>query len=132
MLIFEYLFANMRKRKIRLENTVFKKRTFNFVLLPKSLGVVFWFLLSFANCTDQKDFCRESVRRKGGSLEGDAESLCLGYVVLENSVRINEERGRPSSIYRFLSDQNLVGCLYKTIEERKCEKKSEYIPHFGY
>lgn len=85
------------------------------------------------NCTDQKDFCMESLRRKGGGvLEGDAESLCLGYAVLDNSARISEEHGRPSSATRFLADQNLVGCLYKTIEERKCDQKSEYIPHFGY
>ncbi|PJZ46580.1 hypothetical protein [Leptospira brenneri] len=94
--------------------------------------MLFYFLLIFLNCTDQKDFCMESVRRKGGSLEGEAKSLCLGYLVLDNSVRINEERGRPSSATRFIADQNLVGCLYKTIEERKCEKKSEYVPHFGY
>lgn len=133
MLIFEYLFANMRKRKIRLENTVFKKRTFNLVLLPKCIGVVFWFLLSFANCTDQKDFCRQTVEGKGGGFfEGDAESLCASYLVFDQTVRINIESGRPSSFARFLSDQYLLLCLYKTIEERKCEKKSEYIPHFGY
>lgn len=86
------------------------------------------------HCTDQKDYCNESVRRsrKGGNVDGDAKSLCLGYLVLENSAKRNEERGQPSSFSRFLADQNLVGCLYKTVEERKCDKKSEYIPHFGY
>lgn len=84
------------------------------------------------HCTDQRDYCNESVRRQGGSLEGDAKSLCLGYLVLENSAKRNEERGQPSSFSRFLADQNLVGCLYKTVEERKCDKKSEYFPHFGY
>lgn len=98
---------------------------------PKSLGVVLSILFAIVNCTDQKFYCMESVRREG-VLEGDAESLCLSYVVLENSVKINEEHGRPSSATRFLADQNLLGCLYKTIEERKCEKESEYIPHFGY
>ncbi|MCW7480768.1 hypothetical protein [Leptospira kanakyensis] len=108
-----------------------QKRIFVCAVLPKFLGVVLWILFSIVNCTDQKFYCMESVRR-GGGLEGDAESLCLSYLALENSVKIDEERGRPSSATRFLADQNLVGCLYKTIEERKCENKSEYIPHFGY
>lgn len=121
----------MKMRKIESKIGHNQKRIFVCAVLPKFLGVVLWILFSIVNCTDQKFYCMEIVRT-GGVLEGDAESLCLGYVALENSVKMDEERGRSSSVNRFLADQNLVGCLYKTIEERKCENKSENIPHFGY
>lgn len=108
-----------------------KNRKFSPLLPPKFFAIIIWILFLILNCTDQKDYCMESVRT-GGVLEGDAESLCLGYVVLDNSVKTSGERGRPSSATRLLADQNLLGCLYKTIEERKCENKSKFIPHFGY
>ncbi|MCW7489019.1 hypothetical protein [Leptospira meyeri] len=108
-----------------------------FLIIDRKLGymksLIFILFLTMLNCTDQKDFCRQTVERKGGGFfEGDAESLCASYLVFDNTVRINIESGRPSSAARFFSDQYLVRCLYKTIEERKCDQKSEYIPHFGY
>lgn len=123
----------MKMRKISVKIGHSQIRKFDHLMLPKSLGVVLLVVLLILNCTNQKEYCKKSVRSEGGGvLEGDAESLCLGYVVLENSVKTNEELGRPSSATRLVADQNLLGCVYKTIEERKCENKSEYIPHFGY
>ncbi|TGL86398.1 hypothetical protein EHQ68_13835 [Leptospira congkakensis] len=95
--------------------------------------VIFLILVSFAyDCSNQKDYCMESAGRKGGSFYSNAESACLSYLSYQESIRIGEERNQSISIYRILSEESFLSCVYKTIEKRKCEKKSEYIPHFGY
>ncbi len=132
MLIFECLFGSMKMQKIESKISHNKNRKFSPLLPPKSLGVVLWILIFILNCTDQKDYCKSKAGKKGGSFYSDSESACLSYLSYQESIRNNEERNQPTTLYRFLADESLLACLYKTIEERKCENESEYIPHIGY
>lgn len=83
-------------------------------------------------CSNQKEQCRTRLETKGWGLYPDAESACLTYLGFENITKSNEEKGRSTTVSKILADEALVTCLYKTLEERKCDKKSDYIPHFGY
>lgn len=94
--------------------------------------VLFLMLVGSMDCTDQKDHCMESVQREGGFYSGSASSVCLGYLANQNYANVAEANGQSSRFNQWLADQSLTNCLYKTMEERKCDKKSEYIPHFGY
>lgn len=100
--------------------------------IPFKVAVLIFMLVGSMNCTDQKDYCKESAGNKGGSFYSDAKSACLSYISYQESIKSEEAKNQSTAIYRFLSDESLIACVYKTIEEKKCDKKSEYIPHFGY
>lgn len=85
----------------------------------------------YINCSNQKDQCLKSVETKGGQTYQDSSSACATYVVLEGMAKTNEEQGRSPFIERLVAGEALAICIVKAVEERKCQSKSEYIPHFG-
>lgn len=132
MLIFECLFGSMKMQKIESKIGHSQKGIFACAVLSKFLGVVLWILFSILNCTNQRDYCMESVSRKGLLFSGSAKSVCIGSLANQNFANVAEANGQSSRFDRWISDQSLINCLYKTIEERKCKNESVYIPHFGY
>lgn len=85
----------------------------------------------YINCSNQKDQCLKRAETKGGEKYQDSSSACATYAVLTETARTDEEQGRSAFATRILANEALVVCLLKAVEERKCQSKSEYIPHFG-
>lgn len=84
-----------------------------------------------SNCSNQKDQCLKRVETKGGEKYQDSSSACATYVVLSETAKTSEEQGRSSFAAIFLANEALAICLLKAVEERNCQSKSEFIPHFG-
>ncbi|TGL48225.1 hypothetical protein EHQ59_16065 [Leptospira kemamanensis] len=85
----------------------------------------------YINCSNQKDQCLKRAETKGGEKYQDSSSACATYLVLSETARTSEEQGRSSFAARFLASEALAICIVKVAEERKCQSKSKYIPHFG-
>lgn len=61
--------------------------------IPFKVVVLFLMLVGSMNCTDQKDYCMESVQREGGFYSGSASTVCLGYLANQNYANVAEANG---------------------------------------
>lgn len=74
------------------EKEVVVKINYN-LRIPFKVVVLFLMLVGSMNCTDQKDYCMESVQREGGFYSGSASTVCLGYLANQNYANVAEANG---------------------------------------
>lgn len=86
----------------------------------------------FIMCSNKKEYCYSQLK-KGPDIQGiDSAGSCATHIILENQIKDKMNRGENITRDKIISDSFLILCLEKNIQERKCSKESEYLPHFGY
>ncbi|TGM39446.1 hypothetical protein EHQ75_10620 [Leptospira levettii] len=103
-----------------------------FLNITLKILIIALMILAHIHCSNQKDQCIKMAETKGGEKYQDSSSACATYIVLEGMAKTNEEQGKSPFIERLVASEALAICIVKAVEERKCQSKSELIPHFGY
>lgn len=118
-------------QKINMKMVHSQKGIFIPVLLPKFLVIVMVVFLNL-NCTNQKEYCSSRLK-EGPDIQGiNSKGACSLYLYYDQELNAKREREVISHRENSIANSMLLLCLLKAKEERNCENKSEYIPHFGY
>ncbi|WP_167881881.1 hypothetical protein [Leptospira jelokensis] len=105
---------------------------FNFDKDPNLTKGLYLFLLLFSlSCSNQKEYCESRAETKGGEKYQDSKSACATYLVMTEIANTSEAQGRSPFTARIIASEAFATWLIKISEERKCDQKSEYVPHFG-
>ncbi|WP_135617367.1 hypothetical protein [Leptospira kemamanensis] len=119
-------------QKISMKSSHSQIRKFDHLMLPKSLGEVLLVVFLILNCTNQKEYCFSRLK-EGPDIQGiNSNGACSLYLYNDQELIAKREREVISHRENSIANSMLLLCLQNAIEERKCENKSEYIPHFGY
>ncbi|PJZ46582.1 hypothetical protein [Leptospira brenneri] len=115
--------------------SLYLKRNFKFNFdkdLHLKKGLFLFLLLFFLCCSNQKEYCSSSLK-EGPDIQGiDSKGAGSLYVYYDNELNKKREDGVITIRENSIVNSMLILCLQKTYKERKCEGKSEFVPHFGY
>lgn len=90
---------------------------------------IIYFLILFINisCTSQKERCYSNLI----SFRGKSFDACSRYIGYE-AISKNSSSERFDRTVDNLKNYFLLDCVTLIEEEKKCEEKSNLVPHIGY